>query len=71
MCIDFWPCRIAGECDEQIGPSIVPHICHGILCVLMHVSGAASYSGRQDPHFFQVIWIGIIGNCIPEVNVLL
>ena len=39
---DFGPCRIAGERDEDIRPSIVSDIGHGILCSFMHKSRPSS-----------------------------
>ena len=39
---DFGPCRIAGGRGEDIRPSIVSDVSHGILCSFMHKSRSSS-----------------------------
>ena len=70
LCSNFRPLSITGKSDEQIRPTIMTHMCHGILCSLMHTSWPSSESGWQDNQLASITGTVII-NCTSKMSILI
>ena len=65
------PIRIAREGDEEVRSTVVSHVGHGIMRMLMHVPGTTGKARRQYNQLAHVGNISIFEYGIPQMRILL